>query len=73
MVIETIGMMAAFSVQNHTTKEVIIVGNIVTFPKVKEFLQRIEKLQNINFIIPENAEFATILGAIFCSKSKNRK
>lgn len=64
MVIETIGMMAAFAVQNQTCKEVVLIGNIITFPKVEEILKKIETIQNIKFIVPQHAEFGTILGAI---------
>lgn len=64
MVFETIGMMAAFSLKNDTIKEVVLIGNIVKIPRVKEILEKIEKLQGISFIIPENPEFAVAIGAI---------
>ena len=64
MVFEVIGMMAAFSLKNDTIKDVVLIGNIVTIPRVKQILEKIEKTQNINFIIPENAEFGVAIGAI---------
>ena len=64
MIFEVIGMMAAFSLKNDTIKEVVLIGNIVTIPRVKEILKKIEKLHNISFIIPKNAEFGVALGAI---------
>ena len=45
-------------------KDVILIGNITVIPGVKYVLERIEKVQNINFIVPENSEFAVVLGAI---------
>ena len=64
MVIEVVGMMAAFAVKNQTCKDVVLIGNIITFPKAEGILRRIEQIQDVKFIIPENAEFGTILGAI---------
>lgn len=64
MIVETIGMMAVFSVQNKECKDVVITGSFTKFPKAEEYFKRIETIQDINFIIPKNAEFATILGAV---------
>lgn len=64
MVMEVIGMMAAFTVQGLPYKEVVLTGNLITFPKAFEIIKRIERIQNVKFVMPENPEFATILGAI---------
>ena len=64
MVFEVIGMMTAFASINDDIKEVILIGNIVTIPVVKEVLNKIEKTHNIKFIIPENPQYAVAIGAI---------
>ena len=64
VVFEVIGMMAAFSLKNDTIKEVVLIGNIVTIPRVNTILKKIEELHNIKFIIPDDAEFGVALGAI---------
>lgn len=64
MIFEVIGMMAVFITSKSDTKDVIFVGNITVIPGVKYVLDRIENVQNINFIVPENTEFAVVLGAI---------
>lgn len=64
MLFETIGMMAAFCSINDNIKEVILVGNIVVIPCIREILKKIEKTHNVTFIIPENAQFAVAFGAI---------
>lgn len=63
LVFETIGMMASFVVKNEKIKDVIVVGVIATIPYAKVILKRVEKIQNVKFIIPENAEYATVIGA----------
>ena len=64
MVFEVIGMMTAFASINDDIKEVILIGNIVIIPVVKEVLNKIEKTHNIKFIIPENPQYAVAIGAI---------
>ena len=64
MIFEVIGMMAVFITSNMNVKDVILIGNITVLPGVKYVLDRIEKVQNVKFIVPENSEFAVVLGAI---------
>ena len=64
MVFEVIGMMAAFTLKNDTIKDVILIGNIVSIPRVEELLEKIKITQNINFVIPENPGFGVAIGAI---------
>lgn len=64
MIFEIIGMMAVFITSKLDFKDVVLIGNITIIPGVKYVLDRIEKVQNIKFIIPENTEFAVVLGAI---------
>ena len=64
MVFETIGMMAVFATQNTNTKNIIVVGSVATMPYIKTVFAKIEKMYNLKFIIPKEAEFACTLGAI---------
>lgn len=64
MVMEVIGMMAAFTVQSLPYKEVVLTGSFITCPKAIDIIKRIEKIQDVKFVMPKTPEFATILGAI---------
>jgi len=64
MVFEVIGMMAAFAIRNENFNEVVVIGTATTIPKVEKILKKIEKIQNIKFIIPKDAEYSTIIGAV---------
>lgn len=68
MIFEVIGMMAVFITSTKSVKDVILIGNITVIPGVKYVLNRIEKVQNIRFIVPEDSEFAVVLGAIKACK-----
>jgi len=63
MVFETIGMLAVFAVKNDSIKDVILTGTLATFPQAKTVFSKFSELTCQNFIIPENAVFATALGA----------
>ena len=63
MVFETAGMMAVFALKDETIKDVIITGSLAEFPQAKTVLQQFKTLKGLNFIIPENAVFATAIGA----------
>lgn len=64
MVFEIIGMMTAFASINDTIKDVILIGNIAEIPVVKDILSKIEKTHELNFIIPNEHQYAVALGAI---------
>ena len=69
MVFEVIGMMTAFATLNDEIKDIVLIGNIVSIPIVKDILNKIEKTHNVKFIIPEYPQFAVALGAVI--KSSN--
>jgi len=63
MVFETAGMLAVFALKNETIKDVIITGSLAEFPQAETVFSKFRNIMGINFIIPENAVFATAIGA----------
>lgn len=64
MIFEVIGMMAAFASINDEIKDIVLIGNIVKIPQVKDILLKIEKTHKVTFIIPEEPQFAVVIGAV---------
>lgn len=64
LVFETVGVMAAFLCKNDNVKDIIIIGGMAKHPYLKEVIKKLEKLHDVNYIIPENPEFICALGAI---------
>lgn len=64
MVFEVIGMMTAFASINDSIKDIVLIGNILLIPTVKDILKKIEKTHSISFTIPDNAQYAVAIGAI---------
>lgn len=63
MVFQTIGMMAVFACRNEAMKDVILTGTLAQVPPSRQVFQRLHKMHGVNFIIPDNALYATATGA----------
>ncbi len=70
MVAETIAMMAVFAANGHGIKNVVLIGNLTTIKPVQDVFNNLASF-GINFIIPENASFGTVIGAALYSESEN--
>lgn len=68
MVAETIAMLGIFAARNYGIKEVVLTGNLTTIQPIANVFCDLEKHFGIKFIIPENAQFATVIGAALCDK-----
>ena len=64
MVFETVGMLTVFALKNDTIKDVILTGTLATFPQAEMVFSKFKKMMGLNVIIPNDAVFATALGAV---------
>lgn len=64
MIFETIGVMAALAAKGSNITNIIAIGHVVKIPYARKVFDKIEKLHNVKFTIPQNAEFGTAIGAI---------
>lgn len=63
MVYESIGMLSVFAARSKETSDIVLTGNLTTLSPAKQIFDIMSSLFNMNFTIPENAEFATVIGA----------
>ena len=63
MVAETIGMMAVFAARNYQLDQVVLTGNLTAIAPIRRVFDTMEKSFGIRFIIPENAQYGTVIGA----------
>ena len=63
MVAETIGMMAIFAARAHGIDRVVLTGNLTTMTPIREVFRQMEQTFGISFLIPENAQYGTVIGA----------
>ena len=63
MVFQTIGMMAVFACRNEAMKDVVLTGTLSQVPSAEKVFTMLHKMHGVNFIIPNNAIYATATGA----------
>ena len=63
MICEIIAMLSVFAARGHGLRDIVLTGNMATIKKGAEMFYALNKLFNVNFIIPENAQFGTVIGA----------
>ena len=63
MVAETVAMLAIFAARNYAIKNIVLVGNLTTLDSIREVFLSLADSFGVNFIIPENSQFGTVIGA----------
>ena len=63
-------LVTVLACQSCDAKTVVLTGSMTTLPQAVTNFQLFEKLYGIRYIIPENATFATAIGAGLCSLRK---
>lgn len=63
LVFETIAMMSIFSARQKNINDIVLTGNLSVIPQGREMFSNLGKMFDINFTIPENSTFATVIGA----------
>ncbi len=63
MVSETIAMTAIFAARAHGIKQIVLTGNLTTMPHVRRVFEELQPSFGVDFIIPENSQFGTVIGA----------
>lgn len=63
MVFETIGMVSIFAARNYGTRDVVLTGNLSGVSQAPAIFETLNRMFDMNFIIPENSRFGTVIGA----------
>lgn len=70
MVFETVGMIAYFAAKQYGIKDVILTGNLTHISQAQEIVDGLNKMFDMNFVIPNNAQYSTVIGAALSSFEK---
>jgi type II pantothenate kinase len=62
MVFETVGMLALFAARAKGIKDIVLTGNLTNVGYAKAAFDGLSSMFGVNFIIPENARFSTVIG-----------
>lgn len=71
MVAETIAMLSVFAARSYGIKNVVLTGNLTSLRSVTRTFEGLEEKFGVRFIIPEEAQFATVIGAALCDSEKH--
>ncbi|MBO5126859.1 MAG: pantothenate kinase, partial [Clostridia bacterium] len=63
MVFETIGMISIFAARNYGLRDVILTGNLSAVPQAAGIFDTLNRMFDMNFMIPKNSSFGTVIGA----------
>ena len=71
LVLQSIGTMSVLACKCCGTDTVVLTGALTMLPPARETFELFKQLYHVNFIIPENATFATAIGAALYSVREN--
>ncbi|MEG1742734.1 MAG: type II pantothenate kinase [Clostridia bacterium] len=63
LVFETVGMLGVFAAREKKIGDIILTGNLTTIKQGKRLFDGMGKMFGVNFVIPENAKYSTVIGA----------
>ncbi len=63
MVAETIAMMSIFAARSYGIHDIVLIGNLSSIAPVRRVFESLGPSFDVNFIIPENSQFGTVIGA----------
>lgn len=71
MVFETVGMVSIFASRHRGVKDIILTGNLTRLPFCKEKFEEFNNMgYGVNFIIPELAQYSTVIGCALNFENK---
>ncbi|MDD6095550.1 MAG: pantothenate kinase [Clostridia bacterium] len=63
MVFETVGMVAVFAARQHSVKNIVLTGNLTAVAQAPDIFESLNRMFDMNFVIPKYAQFGTVIGA----------
>ena len=70
MVYETVGMVSVFAARHCGVKDIVLTGNLTRLGFcARKYREMCEMGYGVRFIIPENAQFSTVIGCALCGCS----
>ena len=66
MVFESVGMLAVFAARSRGVRDIVVTGNLSVIDYAHKAFANLSSMFDVNFIIPENAQYATVIGTALC-------
>lgn len=72
MVFESVAMLARFAARDKNIDNIVVTGNMTNIPQAQSILQTLNETFEVNFLLPEYSQYATVIGAAL-SELKRQK
>ncbi len=69
MVAETIAMLGIFAARNYGLGKVVLTGNLTSIKAITRVFESLEENFGVSFLVPENSQYATVIGAALCDEN----
>lgn len=63
LVFETAAMISLFAARTKSCNDIVITGNLTTILNCKDKFKALSEMFGVNFIIPDNSQYGTVIGA----------
>ncbi len=73
MVFETVGMVSVFAARNYDIKNIVLTGNLTNVSQAKEIFASLNRMFDMNFVIPKYSQFGPVIGAALAGCELVRK
>lgn len=71
LVAETIAMVSVFAARSYGIRDIVLTGNLTTIAPIRRVFTGLSDSFDVRFIIPENSQFGTVIGAALHGDSDN--
>ena len=68
MVCESVAMLGIFAARAKGTRDIVLTGNLSRMPQAKAIFAHLSEMFDMNFVIPDNSEFSTVIGAALAGR-----
>jgi len=62
-VAETVAMLAIFAARSYKLQDIVLIANLTRIEPIRAVFKGLSDSFGVRFIIPENAQFGTVIGA----------
>ena len=56
-------MVSVFAARNYGLRDIVLTGNLATVPQAEKIFESLNRMFDMNFVIPKHARFGTVIGA----------
>lgn len=70
MIFESVAMLSYFAAGANGLKNIVMTGNLTTLKQSKPIFEALNRTFDVNYIVPDNSRFATVIGAALSELKK---